>query len=251
MTCAIVTGAAQGIGYSIAECLGKRGQPVVIAGRTPAKVERAQEGLSKQGLSATGVVADVRSEEDVVRMIDTAVDRYGGVQALINNAGVYQERHILDMTVEFWDETMAINLRGAMLCAREAAKHMDETGRIVNVSSMSGVICERGFAAYNASKAGLMSLTKSLAVDLADRGIMVNCAAPGWVTTPMTEDYIASVKPEVMQKINLVGRAATSDEIAEIVAFLARPEISYLTGQTLIVDGGQTVWALLPEDVSR
>jgi 3-oxoacyl-[acyl-carrier protein] reductase len=249
MSSAIVTGAAQGIGSAIARRLGQAGQPVVVAGRTRRKVLRAQRSLAAAGIEVTGVTADVLSEGDVIRLVDTAIDRYGGIQALINNAAIYEEQHVLGLTARFWDTTMGINLRGALLCAREAARHMDSRGRIVNISSMSGLICERGFAAYNASKAGLISLTKSLAVDLADRGIMVNCVAPGWVLTPMTEEYLATVSKETMLRINLLGRAGTPEEIAEVVAFFARPDVTYLTGQTVFVDGGQTVRALLPEDL--
>ena len=246
MTAAIVTGAGQGIGYACARRLGTAGQPVVIAGRSEAKLRRAAEELRAAGVDVTAVPADVSREEDVVRLIDTTVDRYGGIQALVNNAGIYEEEPARDVTVAAWDRTMAINLRGSMLCAREAARHMDETGRIVNIASISGLLSEPGFAAYSASKAGLISLTRSLAVDLAERGVMVNCIAPGWIVTPMTEPYLGGVSREAMLAVNLVGRAGQPQEVAEAAAFLARPDVTFITGETLVVDGGQTAMALLP-----
>lgn len=247
LTSAIITGAAQGIGLAVAKRLGSAGQPVVIAGRTKAKIEAAEDLLDREGIKVAGVQADVTREEDIVRMVRVALEQFGGIQALVNNAGVYQQRFLFDITSEFWETTMAINLRSAVLASKEVARHMNERGRIVNISSMSGLICEPGYAAYNASKAGLISLTKSLAVDLADRGIIVNCVAPGWIRTPMTEDYLARVTPEQMRGINLLGRAGTPEEVAEVVAFLARPDVTFLTGQTIFIDGGQTIMTQLPE----
>ncbi len=246
MTAAIVTGAAQGIGYACARRLGTAGQPVVIAGWTEDKIRRAQDGLRASGVEVTAVVADVSQEDDVVRLVRTAVERYGGIQALVNNAGIYEDQHVSELTVAAWDRTMAINLRGAMLCAREAARHMDERGRIVNIASINGLLSEPGFAAYSASKAGIISLTKSLAVDLAQRGIMANCIAPGWIETPMTAAYVGGISREAMLRVNLLGRAGQPEEIAEVAAFLARPDVTFLTGQTLFVDGGQSVMAPLP-----
>lgn len=246
MTAAIVTGAAQGIGYACARRLGMAGQQVVIAGWTEDKIRRAQDGLRASGVEVTAVVADVSQEDDVVRLVRTAVERYGGIQALVNNAGIYEDQHVSELTVAAWDRTMAINLRGAMLCAREAARHMDERGRIVNIASINGLLSEPGFAAYSASKAGIISLTKSLAVDLAQRGIMANCIAPGWIETPMTAAYVGGISREAMLRVNLLGRAGQPEEIAEVAAFLARPDVTFLTGQTLFVDGGQSVMAPLP-----
>jgi NAD(P)-dependent dehydrogenase (short-subunit alcohol dehydrogenase family) len=243
---AIVTGAAQGIGLAVARRLASLGQPVVIVGRTAEKVEAAEERLTQEGFEASGIVLDLTDLDQLPQILQVARARYGGVQALVNNAGISALQHAEELSREHWEQTLTNNLTSAAILSSQVATEMDESGRIVNVSSINGVISEPTSAAYSASKAGLISLTKSLAVDLAGRGVMVNCVAPGWVRTPMIEDFAPSLTRDILLRINLLGRLGEPEEIAEVVAFLCRPDVTYLTGQTIFVDGGQTAMAFLP-----
>ncbi len=243
---AVITGAAQGIGYACAERLGACGQPVVLVGRTAAKIERAAKRLQEAGIEATGVPGDVTNPEAVAQVFEVCMSLYGAVQAVVNSAGIFEPCHIDDLSLEVWNTTIGINLTGSMLCARAGAQVMDSTGRIVNVSSISGALAERQFSAYNASKTAIIGLTRSLAVDLAERGIRANAVAPGWVYTEMTAEYIDSWTKDDLRKANPIGRVARPEEIAELVAFLCRPDVDFITGQTIWIDGGQTIMSPIP-----
>ena len=243
---AVITGAGQGIGYACAERLGADGQPVVLVGRTAEKIERAQKRLQTTGVEALGVTADVTDPDAVAHVFEVAMDSFGAVQAVVNSAGIFEPCHVDDLSLEVWNTTIGINLTGSMLCARAGALVMDSSGRIVNVSSISGALAERGFSAYNASKTAIIGLTRSLAIDLAERGIRANAVAPGWVYTEMTAEYIDAWSEEDLRKANPLGRVASAAEIAELIAFLCRPDVDFITGQTIWIDGGQTIMSPIP-----
>jgi 3-oxoacyl-[acyl-carrier protein] reductase len=241
-----VTGAAQGIGLAVAQRIGGAGQPVALVGRTEAKVRRAAEALDQCGTDVLAITADVTDPTDVERVVSSTLERFGAIQALVNNAGIFKEQAFLDVTLTEWQRTIDINLTGSMLMAQAVARQMGANGRIVNVSSISGAIAEPRFAAYVASKTALVGLTRAMAVDLATRGITVNCVAPGWVVTDMTVDYLSTWTREDFLQVNLAGRAAEPREVAELVAFLCRADVSFITGQTVFIDGGQTIMATIP-----
>lgn len=243
---AVITGAAQGIGFACAERLGADGQPIVLVGRTTAKIEDARRRLETVGIEALGVSADVTDPDAVKHVFETAMTSFGAVQAVVNSAGIFEPCHIDDMSLEVWNNTIGINLTGSMLCARAGARVMDRTGRIVNVSSISGALAEREFSAYNASKTAIIGLTRSLAIDLAERGIRANAVAPGWVYTEMTAEYIDAWSEDDLRKANPLGRVASAAEIAELIAFLCRPDVDFITGQTIWIDGGQTIMSPIP-----
>ena len=243
---AVITGAGQGIGYACAERLGANGQPVVLVGRTAAKIEHAEKRLQEAGVEARGVVADVTDPDAVTHVFEVAMESFGAVQAVVNSAGIFEPCHIDDMSLEVWNTTIGINLTGSMLCAQAGAGLMDSSGRIVNVSSISGALAERRFSAYNASKTAIIGLTRSLAIDLAERGIRANAVAPGWVYTEMTAEYIDSWSEDDLRKANPLGRVAKPGEIAELIAFLCRPDVDFITGQTIWIDGGQTIMSPIP-----
>jgi 3-oxoacyl-[acyl-carrier protein] reductase len=239
---AIVTGASKGIGLAVAERLIEDGYNVVGCARTPGASAAALEPL---GDRATGLDADVTSSDDVQRVIDTAVDRFGGLDVLVNNAGVYQRRNVLDITEADWTEVMSINVTGVFLFAQAAARAMIETGsagrgggRIVNIASVAGILSETESAAYNASKAAVISLTRSLASDLASHDIASTCIAPGWVDTGI-DPVLATLSGEQLRRLNPQGRPGSTAEVAHAVAAVCDPRAQYMNGAIVTVDGGQ------------
>jgi NAD(P)-dependent dehydrogenase (short-subunit alcohol dehydrogenase family) len=240
---AIVTGASQGIGRAIVERLVDDGYNVVGCARTPGATASALRDFEDR---AVGVDADVTRAEDVQRVIDTAISRFGGVDVLVNNAGVYQRRGVLEITEAEWTETMSINVTGVLLFAQAAARAMIATGsaargggRIVNIASVAGILSETESAPYNASKAAVISLTRSLATDLAAHGIASTCVAPGWVDTAI-DPILATLTPEQLGRLNPQGRVGTPAEVAHAVAALCDPRAGYMNGAIVTVDGGQT-----------
>lgn len=244
---AIVTGGGAGIGAATAKLLAEAGAQVVIANRSAASGERLAAALVAAGHTALALAADVADEAAVLQLFE-AVDRQcGRVDVLVNNAAAMHKSPLLDTTSAQWDALQQTNLRGAFLCLREAAKRMragGRGGRIVNVSSSSslhpGV---HGNAAYSASKAGLNMLTRSAALDLAAERILVNAVLPGSTRTraatqPRDEHAPRVTGPATDPGRYPLGRAAEPDEIAAAILFLASPAASYITGQTLVVDGG-------------
>jgi len=246
---AIVTGSGNGIGQATAIRFTQEGAAVVISDLDEAGLEETKAKIEAAGGRATAVLGDVSSRADVQKMVDTAVSNYGGLHILINNAGITRDgltARIKDgqprfMSDEKWDAVLNVNLKGAWLCCQLAAIPMIEQGygRIVNTASIAA-LGNIGQANYTASKAGIIGLTKTLALEFARYGINVNCIAPGGVNTRM----VTSIPEKIMNKIIAgipFGRFAEPEEIAAVHLFLASDAASYITGQILFVDGGASV----------
>jgi len=242
---AIITGAKSGIGFAAALRLAAEGAKVVVAD-VRATQEEAQE-IVRRGGDALSVQVDVSSELQVSALISRTVAAYGRLDVLVNNAGVELAKKVTETSEAEWDRLMSVNLKGVFLCSKAAIPEMKRTGggAIVNVASELGVVGGSEIAAYCASKGGVVQLTKAMAIDHAADGIRVNCVCPGPVSTPLLEAIVAaSSDPEeerrrIVDK-TLLGRLGQPEEIANVVAFLASDESSYMTGSVVLVDGGWT-----------
>ncbi len=248
---AMITGAGNGIGRATAVRFAREGAWVVLADLDEAGLAETRQQVEAVGGQATIVVGSVAMREDVQRMVDTAVATYGKLTILINNAGItrdglttrLKEGQAQFMSDEKWDAVLAVNLKGSWLCSQLAAVPMITAGygRIVNTASIAA-LGNIGQANYAASKAGIIGLTKTLALEWARFGIAVNCVAPGGVNTNMTKTIPEKIVENLLKGIPF-GRFAEPEEIAAVHAFLASREASYITGQTLFVDGGVSVGA--------
>jgi 3-oxoacyl-[acyl-carrier protein] reductase len=237
---AIVTGASRGIGRGIALELGKRGATVIVNYQSSADAANEVVGLiTEAGGKAQAVQADVSLEEDVNRLIKTTTDAYGKVDILVNNAGTTRDNLIMRMGAEDFDTVIQTNLRSTWLCSKAVVRDMmrKRYGRIINVTSVSGIMGNGGQTNYSASKAGIIGLTKALAREVASRGITVNAVAPGFVATDLTANLPEDIAKKVNENIPL-GRWATVEDVALATAFLASNDASYITGHILNVDGG-------------
>ncbi|MGW5147856.1 SDR family NAD(P)-dependent oxidoreductase [Rhodococcus koreensis] len=236
----IVTGGTKGIGYACARLFARRGYRVLICSRNTAQVDAVAAELSQHGGQVAGMAADLADPDVGNSIVDRCLDLFGGVDYLVNNAGIYESIAMVDMTAQGWDATLHNNLRGAALTSAAAARAMRSTGggSIVNIASVNGLAAEANFAPYNASKAGLISLTQTSAIEWADENIRVNCVAPGCIRTPMVDPLVADLSDEVIARYVPMRRLGTPSEIASVVAFLVSDDASYITGQTVTVDGG-------------
>lgn len=237
---ALVTGASRGIGREIALTLAGYGAAVIV--NYNGSKERAEEvvaAITENGGRAAAVRANVASAEDVAKLFEESMAAFGRIDILVNNAGITKDNLILKMSEEEFDAVLDTNLKGAFLCMKHASKLMlkQKAGRIINISSISGIIGNAGQANYCAAKAGLIGMTKSLARELGSRGITVNAVAPGFIETDMTDKLSDQIKEGMLAQIPL-KRAGSVKDIAEAVAFLASERAAYITGQTLQVNGG-------------
>ncbi len=238
---AIVTGAAHGIGAAIAERFGKEGAKVVVADIDIAAAEATARRIDGNGGSAVAVPADVRQRGDVENLITKAVETYQRLDIQVSNAGITDRAPFLEMTDDLWERVLKTNIYGAFYCGQLAARQMvaqGQGGRIVHVASNSGIFGGRGRAAYGASKAGLINLTQTMAIELAEHGILVNAVAPGATKTRITAG--ATPPATVMARMPL-RRYGKPEEIAALAAFLASDECSFTTGHVYCADGGFTV----------
>ncbi|MGH7353476.1 MAG: 3-oxoacyl-[acyl-carrier-protein] reductase [Candidatus Rokuibacteriota bacterium] len=237
---AIVTGGSRGIGAAIATVLAERGAAVVVSGRDADRLKAASGELEGRGFAVLAVVADAAKREDADRLVETARERFGRVDVLVNNAGITRDGLLVRMKDDDWDRVMDVNLRGAFLMTRAVAKAMvrqKSGGRIVNIASTAGAMGNAGQVNYSAAKAGLIGLTKASARELAHWAILVNAVAPGLIETDMAAAIPADAREALLAQVPL-KRIGTAREVAEMVGFLAGDGAAYVTGQVFHVNGG-------------
>jgi NAD(P)-dependent dehydrogenase (short-subunit alcohol dehydrogenase family) len=238
---AIITGASSGIGRAVALAFGCAGAEVVVAARREDRGEDTAAAIRESGGEATFVKCDVTSAGEVEDLVETAVSRYGRLDMCCNNAGFLNEDYVIDLEEADWNQVLDVNLKAVWMCMKHEISRMQTSGAIVNISSIAGV---RGYTAtaYVASKHGLIGLTKSAARQYGERGIRINAVCPGWVSTEMTADVIADQerRQRIVSKTPL-GRIGTAEEMADAVLWLCSEQASFVTGHSLVVDGGYTI----------
>ena len=237
----LVTGASRGIGKAIALKLASLGSKVAVNYRErEAEANSVIEAIASQGGGeAIAIKADVADTEAVKAMVEQVTDRWGSIDILVNNAGITRDTLVLRMGDKDWDEVIDTNLRGAYLCTKFALRSMirQRRGRIINISSIAGVMGNPGQSNYAASKGGLIAFTKSVAREIGSRNITVNAVAPGFIVTDMT-DKLPSERKESVRAIIPLQRFGEPEDVAELVAFLASEKAGYITGQVICIDGG-------------
>lgn len=242
----LLTGAAspKGIGFATARALTREGASLALADCSPSISERAEE-LRHSGFSVTSHISELTHPEETREMVDEVIRRFGRIDALVNNAGIARLgatevfKNLVDLTKQEWDEGLNINLNTTFNVIKEVLPHMlrQEYGRIVNLSSVTGpVVSNPGECSYSAAKAGVLGLTRALAIEVGRQGITVNAVAPGWISTG------SSTEGEIAGGLNTaLGRPGTPEEVGNLIAFLASDESSYITGQLIVIDGGNTI----------
>ena len=250
----LVTGGSSGIGQAIAVRFAQFGANVAInylrepdeAADTEERVHACTAQVAQMGVRDVLVQGDVSNEQDVVAMVEAAVDGLGGLDVLVNNAGIQISRPSAELSSADFDKVIAVNLRGAFLCAREAIKRyldQDRPGSIVNVSSVHQIIPKPDYLGYSASKGGMQNMTRTLALEYASKGIRVNGIGPGATVTPINRAWIDDpVKRKQVESHIPMARAGTADEMGAVACFLASDYAAYITGQTIFVDGGLTLF---------
>jgi glucose 1-dehydrogenase len=250
----LVTGGSSGIGQAIAVRFAEYGANVAInylrqpeeAAETEQQVQSCVARVQREGVRDVLVGGDVSNEDDVVRMVGEAVEGLGGIDVLVNNAGIQISRPTEELSSADFDRVLAVNLRGSFMCAREAIRHFldaEKPGSIVNISSVHQLIPKPGYLGYSTSKGGMQNLTRTLALEYAGRGIRVNGVGPGATVTPINRAWIDD--PEKRRQVEEhipMQRAGDADEMAGVTAFLASDDAAYITGQTIFVDGGLTLY---------
>jgi glucose 1-dehydrogenase len=250
----LVTGGSSGIGQAIAVRFAEYGANVAInylrrpeeAQGTEGQVQACISKVQQEGVQDVLVQGDVSREDDVVMMVGAAVEGLGGLDVLVNNAGIQISRPSEELSSEDFDKVLAVNLRGSFLCAREAIRHLlaeEKSGSIINVSSVHQLIPKPNYLGYSTSKGGMQNLTRTLALEYAARGIRVNGVGPGATVTPINRAWIDD--PEKRRQVEEhipMQRAGDADEMAGVTAFLASDDAAYITGQTIFVDGGLTLF---------
>jgi NAD(P)-dependent dehydrogenase (short-subunit alcohol dehydrogenase family) len=242
----LVSGGSSGIGAAAARRFVEEGCTVVVGGLDPDEVERAVHDLRDAG-DVHGVAADVSREDGAASLVESASRVLGGLDVLVNNAGTAWREPFLQITAENWDRMLAVNLRGMFLVGQGVARLLVQQGTggaIINMSSTNGLAAEQDYTHYNASKAGVLLLTKTMAVELAEHGIRVNALCPGFVRTALNEKIAADIAPDFIDTYGRenvpLRRTGSPQEIAAAYAFLASDDASFITGTELVVDGGQT-----------
>jgi NAD(P)-dependent dehydrogenase (short-subunit alcohol dehydrogenase family) len=245
---ALVTGGCSGMGLAIARRLVRRGVAVTICSLDPQGLDAARRELEAAGGRVESIVLDLSTPDAPAQAVEHCVDRLGSIDILVNNAGFAEFCDFGAVTAESWDRSLDLMARAPMLATAAAAPHMAARGggRVVNNASISASLSEPGSAQYSAAKAAVVSVTETAAVDLAVLGIRANAVAPGWIRTPLSDEFLATADPAAMAAVNPVGRVGEPDEVATVVEFLALDAPDYLTGETIHVDGGQAIYLPLP-----
>ena len=239
---AIVTGASQGIGETIAVEMAKSGANVFCLARNKNALDSTINKIISNGDKASAYSCDISDNEQFNNIVTDIFKEYGSIDILVNNAGITNDTLLMRMSDDQWDSVLDINLKGSFTCTRSVIKYMmkKKSGRIINITSIVGLTGNAGQANYAASKAGLIGMTKSIAKEVASRGITANCVAPGWIETAMTEQLSDDVKNKFLSQIP-TGKIGYPKDIANTVIFLASKEAEYITGQTITVDGGRII----------
>ena len=238
---AIVTGASRGLGQAMAIGLAKAGATVVVADLVD--VSATVDDITRLGRDSLGVKLDVTEPADIKKMVRQTVKKFGRIDILVNNAGIVRQAPVESMTEKDWDDVIKVNLNGEFLCAQAVGKQMikQQTGRIINIASVAGLFGSAGTAAYCASKAGILLLTKTLAVEWAKYNINVNAICPGVIVTAMTDPYLQDPAFQQMIKTRVpLARPGVPEELVGTVIFLSSRASEYMTGHALVIDGGWT-----------
>ena len=243
---ALITGAGDGIGAATARRFSGEGATVILADKNEANARSVCAEIVAKGGKAAAIRADIRKLEDIHAMLAFAAKTFGPAEILVNNAGIGSQKHFLETTIDMLDEMLEVNVKGTFLCAQEAAREMAKLGRgaIVNVSSHSSLLGSTGRSAYAASKGGIDAMTRVMAVDLAQFGIRVNSIAPGPIDTPRIRKQHNEERSQAWLRAVPLARIGRPEEVAAVAAFLASDDSSYVTGQTIAVDGGFTIAGL-------
>ncbi len=238
MAIALVTGSSKGIGLAIVRELHKQGCQVMACARGAEDLAAVANDIGSQNLATT--TADMAEVADCRRVVEETLSAFGGIDIVVNNAGVYDPGSLADLAPDSWDHTFNVNVRAPYLVAQAAYPHLAQkgSGAVINIASTNGLMSEPQFAAYNASKAALISLTETMAVEWAASGIRVNAIAPGWVRTPLSEPWVADLSSAQLQALFPAGRVGLPEEIASMAAYLSSGSCPYLTGATIRIDGG-------------
>ena len=241
---ALITGAGRGLGRAGALTLARAGAHVVLVSRTRSQLDETADAVEALGRKAVVAVADIRNGDQIEAAVRTAVETFGRIDILFNNAGANVRKPVVEMTEEYWHTIIETNVKGIFLVARAVARQMiaQKSGCIINMSSMSSVSPERDKVVYASSKGAVMQFTKGLALELAAHGIRVNAIAPGYMMTPLVKGYLeadAERYKRILQRIAL-GRIGQPEEIGGALVFLASDAARYITGATIAIDGGWT-----------
>ncbi len=235
---ALVTGSGRGIGRAIALKLAEVGATIMV-NDVSETAEAVAEEIKAMNQQSFAVLADVSSSEDVARLVETTISTCGKIDILVNNAGIARDQLVMRMSEEDWDRVISVNLKSVFLCSRAVLRPMlkQRWGRIISIASIIGIVGNPGQANYASAKAGIIGFTRTIAKEVASRGITANAIAPGFIDTEMTQHLAENYRQELMKRIPL-GYLGSPRDVAEAVAFLASEEARYITGQVLSVDGG-------------
>tara|TARA_B100000214_G_C23898552_1_gene595340 strand:- start:204 stop:950 length:747 start_codon:yes stop_codon:yes gene_type:complete len=239
---AIVTGASQGIGKTISLELSKSGAFVYCISRNKKAIESVANSIISKGGQSSSFACDISDSDKFKDIVEKIIKKHNKIDILVNNAGITNDALLMRMSNKQWDQVIDINLKGAFTSTKSVLRYMmkNKYGRIINITSIVGLTGNAGQANYAASKAGLIGMTKSIAKEVASRGITANCIAPGWIETSMTEILTEEIKNQFLSQIP-IGRIGSANDIANTVIFLASEEAGYITGQTITVDGGRVI----------